>query len=262
MLNGNATVTWFDAKLDPNGIAQAELAHNYWASEFVNQKIQPPQSYYTSPLQRCLETANITFNGLSLPSEYPFIPTIKELLREGISIHTCDHRHDRSYIHNLFPTWKFDDGFTNFDLLWDGVTAETSTAQAARSKKWLDEVFASDDNTWLSITSHSGEIASTLSVLGHIPFSLNTGAIIPVLVKAQYLPKKAAPATTSWMWTVSTHCAAPPKTSNASLAQGCVCTGKQTAVTTPLVKVTNTRTQGPTVYPGPSFTAHTSTKAH
>lgn len=252
-MNGNATVSWFDADLDPNGIAQAETAHNYWASEFVNQKTPYPQSYYTSPLTRCLQTANITFNGLELPKEYPFVPKVKELLREGISIHTCDRRRSKSYIHNLFPSWIIEKPFTENDELWDGVTAETTDAQNARSKKWLDEVFATDKNTWLSITSHSGEIASTLSVLGHIPFPLNTGAIIPVLVKAQYLPAADAPTPTTWAWTVSTHCAASPKTSISSLAQGCVCTGKEGAVTTPLVKVTNTRTQGPTRYPGPEF---------
>lgn len=251
-LNGNGTVEWFDALLDPTGVEQALIAHNYWKHEIAVAKTPPPQSYYTSPLSRCLQTANYTFSGLELPQQYPFVPTVKELLREGISIHTCDHRRSRNYIHNFFPFYKIEKGFSENDLLWDGVTAETATAQNARSKKWLDEVFATDENTWLSITSHSGEIASTLSVLGHIPFSLNTGAIIPVLVKAQYLPASDAPTPTTWMWTVSTHCASPPKTSNGTNPQGCVCTGKG-PVTTPLVKVTNTRTQGPTKYPGPSF---------
>jgi len=36
------------------------------------------------------------------------------------------------------------------------------TDQDIRSKTVLDEVFGSDDNTWLSVTSHSGEIASIL----------------------------------------------------------------------------------------------------
>lgn len=35
--------------------------------------------------------------------------------------------------------------------------------QAIRSKTVIDQVFESDKNTWLSITSHSGEIASILS---------------------------------------------------------------------------------------------------
>ncbi len=95
-LNGNATNEWFDADLTPNGIKQALIAHDFWAHEIAVQKIPYPQSYYTSPLTRCLKTANYTFAGLEFPKYYPFVPTVRELLREGISIHTCDHRRSRT----------------------------------------------------------------------------------------------------------------------------------------------------------------------
>ena len=36
------------------------------------------------------------------------------------------------------------------------------TDEDIRSKKVIDYVFRSDDSTWLSITSHSGKIASIL----------------------------------------------------------------------------------------------------
>lgn len=45
---------------------------------------------------------------------------------------------------------------------------EVSQDQDIRSKTVLDEVFGSDRNTWLSITSHSGEIASILRGM-HLP---------------------------------------------------------------------------------------------
>ncbi|KAK0353100.1 putative phosphoglycerate mutase pmu1 [Friedmanniomyces endolithicus] len=185
-LNGNATNEWFDADLTPNGIKQALIAHDFWAHEIAVQKIPYPQSYYTSPLTRCLKTANYTFAGLEFPKYYPFVPTVRELLREGISIHTCDHRRSRTYIHNLFPTWNIDPSLTEYDQIWNGVTAETNAAQDARSKIVLDSIFSSDDHTWISITSHSGEIGSILRVLGHQSFSLSTGAVIPVLVKAEF----------------------------------------------------------------------------
>ncbi|KAH9835991.1 GPI anchored protein [Teratosphaeria destructans] len=191
-LNGNGTVVWEDATLTPNGVAQAQVAHDFWQHEISTQHIPYPQSYYTSPLTRCLQTANITFSGLALPHYYPFIPTVKELLWEGISLHTCDHRFNRTYIHDLFPNWTIESGFTEYDEIWNGVTAETSASQDIRSKKVLDEIFTSDDHTWLSVTSHSGEIASILRVLGHQAFSLSTGAVIPVLVKAQFLPSGPA----------------------------------------------------------------------
>ncbi|KAM3069373.1 putative phosphoglycerate mutase pmu1, variant 2 [Clarireedia jacksonii] len=203
ILDGNATVTWADAHLDPAGIAQAQKAAAYWASRITLQKIPPPQSYYTSPLYRCLQTSNITFSTLSLPKSRPFKPTIKELFREGISGHTCDRRSNKIFIHESFPTYKFERGFVENDPLWQALHGETSGDQDIRSKKVLDEVFKSDDNTWLSITSHSGEIASILRVLHHRVFSLTTGAIIPVLVKAETI--RGTPTSTSYL-PVSRNC--------------------------------------------------------
>ena len=183
-----------------------------------------PQSYYTSPLTRCLRTANTTFSGLELPVYDPFVPTVKELFREGISTHTCDHRRNKTYIHDLFPTWSIEPGFTEEDELWNGVTAETSSSQDARSKKVLDSVFTSDDHTWISITSHSGEIASILRVLGHQPFSLSTGAVIPVLVKAKFLPASDKPSTSVQRWTSTYYCTnGPPITSISTNTPGCTC---------------------------------------
>jgi len=236
-LNGNATATWADADLTPNGVAQAQVANAFWQHESTVQHIPFPQSYYTSPLTRCLRTANITFSNLALPEYYPFIPTVRELFRESISIHTCDRRGNRTYIHNLFPDWRIDPSLTEQDELWNGVTAETNEAQVARSKIVLDSVFSTDDHTWISITSHSGEIGSILRVLGHQSFSLNTGAVIPVIVKAEFLP--SGPAPSSPPYTTSTHCAASPITSIATLAQGCVCTGNVN-VTTPIYNMTST----------------------
>jgi broad specificity phosphatase PhoE len=224
-----------DAHLDDAGVEQAQVAHDYWQHEIDVQKIPYPQSYYTSPLTRCLQTANITFSGLDLPTYSPFVPTVKELLREGISIHTCDHRRSKTYIEESFPDYKIEAGFSEYDELWNGVTAETSDAQDVRSRKWLDQIFVTDDHTWISVTSHSGEIASTLRVLGHQEFSLNAGAIIPVLIKAQFLPESDQPPTTTVSWTASSHCTSPPKTSIESVSQGCKCTGA--TVTTPLVRV-------------------------
>ncbi|CAL5871042.1 uncharacterized protein PFLUO_LOCUS5286 [Penicillium psychrofluorescens] len=233
-LDGNCTATWFDAALTTAGMGQALVAHNFWQKEINEQHIHTPDSYYVSPLKRTLQTANYTFTGLKLPhGSTPFVPLIKELFREGISIHTCDHRHSRSYIHELFPSWPIERGFTEKDELWNGVTAETSAAQDARSRKALESVFFSStdpkQNTFVSVTSHSGEIASILRVLGHRAFSLNTGAVIPVLVRAEKLA--ATPTSSSLSWTVSPHCTAPPVTS----VSACVCPSSAAPVTIPLV---------------------------
>lgn len=132
----------------------------------------------------------------------------------------------------MFPSWPIEEGFSEVDELWNGVTAETSGAQDVRSAKALGQVFfasSSKKKSFVSITSHSGEISSILRVLGHRTFSLSTGAVIPVLVKAEKTDEKK-PATTSVAWTVSPHCTEPPVSS----ISACVCPSSAVPVTTAL----------------------------
>lgn len=140
-------------------------------------------------------------------------------------MHTCDRRSNRTYIAENFPSYKIDADLSEEDKIWNGVTAETPSAQDYRSKIVLDEVFASDPASIVSITTHSGEGASLLRVLGHIAFSLNTGAIIPVLVKAETI-SSAPPATTTVPWQPSAWCTnGPPITSETTSPSACVCSG-------------------------------------
>ncbi|TPX17723.1 uncharacterized protein E0L32_002824 [Thyridium curvatum] len=228
-LDGNGTVTWADARVTEAGAAEAVKAHNFWASQLAAQGQPAIQSYYTSPLTRCLQTANLTFSGLDLPAESPFVPTVKEFLREDISIHTCDRRSSKTYIQTSFPTFKIEAGFTELDELWRGTEGEPEAAQAIRSKALLDDIFSHDDNTWLSFTSHSGQIRSILSVLGHRSFSLSTGQVIPVLVKAQNFRNETA-TTTSVAWEAEATCHSPPVTSLSN--GGCVCSSTTVATNT------------------------------
>lgn len=55
------------------------MANAFWEKEIAIEKIPVPETYYTSPLSRCLDTAKITFAGLEIPSEHPFIPVVKEV---------------------------------------------------------------------------------------------------------------------------------------------------------------------------------------
>ncbi|KAH0335896.1 putative GPI anchored protein, partial [Aureobasidium melanogenum] len=224
---GNATNSWEDADLTPNGIAQALKANTFWSHEMSAQKITPPQVFYVSPLTRCLKTANYTFAGLGLPN---FVPTIKELVREGISTHTCDHRSNKTYIHNLFPSWNIEPTFTETDELWNGITEESSSAQDYRSKIALDEIFTSSpEASIISITTHSGEASSLLRVLGHRSFSLVTGAVIPVFVKAETMSIAKNATMTTVPWDAAAWCTnGPPVTSNAA----CVCSNGMLPVAT------------------------------
>ena len=110
---------------------------------------------------------------------------IKELLREVNGVHTCDRRSTKSYIHSEFPLYTFEPGFAENDELWSPDIRESDPALDARLKTLLDDIFTHDDSTYISFSSHSGAISALLRDLGHRPFRLSTGGVIPVLVKAE-----------------------------------------------------------------------------
>jgi len=226
-LEGNGTYVWRDAHLTEAGLAQCTKSHEFWKHALAVEKIPAPQTYYSSPLIRSATTANLTFGGLTLPKDRPFAPTIKELLREGISMRTCDMRSNKTYIASMLPTFRFEDGFTEKDELWKGFEGETAEAEFARTKAVMDEIFSHDDSTWISITTHSGQISVNLEVLGHQPFSLSTGQAIPILVKAE-TRKVPPPTTTIQSWFVEPTCTLPPVTSISG--QGCVCSTASAAL--------------------------------
>ncbi|KAG5979724.1 hypothetical protein E4U55_004832 [Claviceps digitariae] len=227
---GNGTISWADALLTPAGFKEAEKANAFYKTLYEQQKMPHFESYYTSPLRRCLQTANSTFASLEMPAQHPFVPVIKELFREDISIHTCDRRSLKSELQKFMPGWKFEAGFTEKDHLWRAHKGETPEHQLARSKKVLDHVFTYDDSNWISVTSHSGEIGALLKALNHRPFSLSTGQIIPVLVKAEVKPP--VPTTTSFpKFTHEATCKQPPVTSLAN--GGCVCSSSTSHIPTP-----------------------------
>jgi len=87
----------------------------------------------------------------------------------------------------------------------------------------LDQIFASDPASIISLTTHSGEGASLLRVLGHRTFSLSTGAIIPVLVAANVVAAQA-PTTTTQAWQAASWCTnGPPVSSQTDAPYACVC---------------------------------------
>lgn len=75
--NGDANITWFDAHLTTTGLKQAQVAHDAWKTQ-LQQKVPFPQSFYVSPLHRCLQTADVTFKGLNR-TPVPFAPVVKEV---------------------------------------------------------------------------------------------------------------------------------------------------------------------------------------
>ncbi|KAI9041634.1 phosphoglycerate mutase family protein [Aspergillus affinis] len=185
LVNGNGTASWRDSHLTDVGIAQAQRVHDFWQKLIDTQHIHTPDSYLVSPLTRTLQTANVTFGTLTLPpGSAAFQPLIHELFREYINIQTCNMRSSRTYIHSLFPDWPIASGLPETDELWNGITGETDAAQDLRSRGALESIFGASNSKsaglFVSVTSHSGEIASLLRVLGHRRFTLDTGGVIPV----------------------------------------------------------------------------------
>lgn len=129
----------------------------------------------------------MTFKDLDLPSEKEYKPYIKELVREALGIHTCDRRSTKSQIESTFTHLTFEPNFAEHDELWKKDYREPVSARNYRLATFLDDVFANEPRgkVVLSMTSHSGAIASMLEVLGHRGFRLETGGVIPVVVRAE-----------------------------------------------------------------------------
>lgn len=183
-LDGNGSIEWADAYLTPIGEDQARAARSFFA-EKIKEGLPVPESWYVSPLERCLKTAEITWENLGLPDGKRFRPMVKELVREALGVHTCDRRSSLNYIKGHYPNYAIEEGFAEEDPLWDPDLRESDEHMVARLKALLDDVFVHDSNVFLSLTSHSGAIGAMLQALGHRAFRLQTGGIIPALVKAE-----------------------------------------------------------------------------
>ncbi|KAF1950629.1 phosphoglycerate mutase family protein [Byssothecium circinans] len=189
MLEGADGITWADANLTQLGQGQATAVNGLW-KELLNEGIPSPEAFYVSPLTRTIETADLSFKELKFEKGKEYKPYIKELLREALGVHTCDRRSTASHISSTFPHVTFEPGFSDKDLLWEKDYREPRLARKYRLEQLLDDIFKNDDGVFLSLTSHSGAIRSILEAVGHRTFGLETGGVIPVLVKAKRVEGK------------------------------------------------------------------------
>ncbi|KAG8625079.1 hypothetical protein KVT40_006830 [Elsinoe batatas] len=183
-LDSSDGMDFVDARLTETGRQQARLAHETFAHA-LDAGLPPPERYLVSPLDRCLETCRITFGGLEVPPNRPFRPVIHENIREVFGEHTCDKRSTKTAIQARHPgLFEFEQGFAVDDPYWKAEVRETGAEVDTRICRFLDDLFASatDVRVW-SFTVHSGVIASFLRVVGHRTFAVQTGAVIPVLLK-------------------------------------------------------------------------------
>lgn len=190
LLGTDGNITWGpDPLLTPLGEEQATANNVAW-KEQIKAGVPLPQILYSSPMRRSASTLQITWKDILLNKG--FKPIIKESYREVIGLHTCDERSNKTVlaetyrelgVYNLTPAgWDFEPAFNEHDLLWDAVYQETAPQQTLRLRLILNELFATDPRTFISITAHSGVIAAFFRAIGHRTFSVQTGGMVPVVV--------------------------------------------------------------------------------
>lgn len=186
-LDGDGTIVWADARLTPLGTQQAQDMKLFWETS-VATKLPLPRRHFASPLTRCLQTCQLAFTDIKLPSGETvpqFTPLIVEMIRERLGVHTCDRRHPRSWIAENFPAFKIEEGFSEEDNLWNPDVRETLGEHAARVEMFLEELFSGEEESVVSLTVHSGTILALYEVVGHPAVRSAPGAIVPVLIRGE-----------------------------------------------------------------------------
>ncbi|ODQ77388.1 hypothetical protein BABINDRAFT_172907 [Babjeviella inositovora NRRL Y-12698] len=189
-LNGDGEIVWGpDPLLTELGKSQAKENNRGWKQQLA--KGAPlPVAYYSSPFTRSCQTAVYTWLDLSLTeSKDPHPVFVKEDIRETIGGHTCDKRNLRSVTEERFTRYGFEieEGFTEEDELYSD-DREKLHMHGLRINRFLQFLYEKDfgkteQDTYVSVTSHSGTIRAFVLALAHRKFAICTGGMMPILVK-------------------------------------------------------------------------------
>ncbi|KAI1082215.1 phosphoglycerate mutase-like protein [Whalleya microplaca] len=186
---GDGEREWFDAELVGKGIAQAEELAKLWDQS--DKKALPlPETVYTSPLARCLETTKLIFKNILGKG---IRPVVKEGLRERLTGRPCDARHPPSWIKERYPDFEIEQGFPEANENWKDRSSESIEDHEVRVRALFEDIFTNDKSTIISFTTHSYAISSILAVINHTDFWLEECGVAPLFVKAvKSKPTKAA----------------------------------------------------------------------
>ncbi|KAK6459158.1 histidine phosphatase superfamily [Scheffersomyces xylosifermentans] len=184
---------------DPNltelGYSQSTENNEAWKRE-ISIGAPIPSKFYVSPLQRSSRTLVNTWDDIKPRS---LKPVVTESIRETIGVNLCDKRSTKTVIEERFGQYGFviPPDFTEDDELFTSDHRETMVEQTFRVNSFLqnlfDEDLASDstvdrtkveDHTFISTTSHAGTIRCFIIALEHRHFTISTGGMIPIVVKA------------------------------------------------------------------------------
>lgn len=183
--------------LTDNGYVQIHKLSESWKKQIYFNNASLPQLCYGSPMRRCLQTYNHMRSSILNGTK---VPLIKEFTRETYGIYSQNRRHNKTYIEGVSPDYKFQNGFYEQDELWKDDKDETSKYGEYRATVLFNDIFSSDSTDIISIKTHYGTILSMLKVLEHRMLSLETGQMIPVLIKASDFGKRNAPSLDDSDW--------------------------------------------------------------
>lgn len=170
-----------DPQLTERGVAQARQNQSAWRQQLAAGAPMPSR-WIVLPLQRSCHTVVATWEGLRPPHAAPLVV---EQVRETLGVNLCDKRSPRSVIEQRFKPHGFeiDALVTEEDELYTEHHRETLAEQSLRTNAFLQRLFETPDEV-VCVTSHAGTIRSFLTVLGHRHFTISTGGMIPVMVRA------------------------------------------------------------------------------
>lgn len=197
VLGSDGEVTYGpDAMLTELGINQAKENNGVWKEEIKSQGAPIPSQFYVSPLQRSLWTCLRTWEGLRPANQKVMI---REILRETIGQNLCDKRLTKLVIEERFSSHNFEveEGFPEEDELFT-PKRETGLEQTMRVNRFCQELFEQEwdeqkravnkdnavNNTFVSTTTHAGTIRSFITVFKHRKFTISTGGMVLIVVKA------------------------------------------------------------------------------
>ncbi|KAK6200866.1 hypothetical protein LQW54_009450 [Pestalotiopsis sp. IQ-011] len=184
---GVGEATWVDAKLVEAGMKHAKDLSRFLLDATKDENMPLPDTIYTSPLARCLETTKLAYQEVMVARQKSFQPLVKELLREKLTGHTCDKRSSKSWIAENYPDYVIENGFEEDDRLWEKNRnpAEDDSQVTVRIKRLLGEIFHNDSSQVIALTTHSYSISAIQRTISTEPYRVGEGVMVPLLVKAE-----------------------------------------------------------------------------
>ncbi|WOO83694.1 putative phosphoglycerate mutase PMU1 [Vanrija pseudolonga] len=186
-----------DPNLTPVGVAQARRLGAIFEAEAA-RGMPLPSRFFVSPLRRPGETCGLEWGwrfrkapvegdmGHGVPGE------VVEQLREHLHVHECDKRLPRHELARLFPSFTYPPDMPDEDSVWQSGAQrgrETEDEMVLRAGEGLAIVFdaCGGDDTYVSITAHSGVLRAVYKNL-RVPLRrLVTGEMNVLVIRARRL---------------------------------------------------------------------------